>query len=35
MIMSYLVVINEPLIYYESISTSILEREESINIYNS
>ncbi|CAD8161621.1 unnamed protein product [Paramecium pentaurelia] len=34
-IMNYLVVINEPLIYYESISTSILERNETINIYNS
>ena len=35
MIMCYLVAINEPLIYYESISTSILIRDESINIYNS
>ncbi|CAK69886.1 unnamed protein product (macronuclear) [Paramecium tetraurelia] len=35
MIMRYLVVINEPLIYYESISTSILERDENISIYNS
>ncbi|CAD8149947.1 unnamed protein product [Paramecium octaurelia] len=35
MIMRYLVVMNEPLIYYESISTSIFERDETINIYYS